>query len=155
MTRITFCIKTPQGEIQVSGETTEEVLNALRTLDQDFLADANEMVSTLLEKQVTDDLKGIVDIGRDGPMIVTTKEMSHYELIGLMLFCSKDRQASAREIKTLLAASGKRVTVPARLHEMKSRGTIFKPDERGVIYKLSTRGVKWVEDEVLPQLKKK
>lgn len=155
MARIRFGIKTPYGDIEVSGETASEVLEALKTLDHEFLAEASERVSALLERQVTDDLKGIVDIGRDGPTIVTNMELSHYELIGLLLYCSKDRQGSAREIKNRLAASGKKVTVPARLHEMKKRGSIFKPDERGSQYKLSTKGVKWIEEAVLPQLKKK
>ena len=62
---------------------------------------------------------------------------------------------SSGTITKRLAASGKKVTVPARLHEMRKRGHIFKPVDRAPYYKLSTRGVKWIEEEILPPLKKK
>lgn len=154
MARIKLGIKTPFGEIEVSGETTSEVLNALERLDQEFLADVNERVSALLATQARDELKGIVDIGRDGPVIVTKKRLSHYAAIGLILYSMKDHQSSSRELKRRLAASGKKVTVPARLHEMRKRGHIFKPVAKAPFYKLSTKGVKWIEEEVIPQLKK-
>ena len=32
---------------------------------------------------------------------------------------------------------------------------IFKPVDRAPYYKLSTKGAKWIEEEVLPPLKKK
>ena len=155
MARIRLGIRTPFGEIEVSGETTLEVLDALEKLDQEFLIDVNERVSALLATQAMDDLKGIVEVGRDGPVIVTKKKMSHYEAIGLILYSMKDHQSSSREIKRRLAASGKKVTVPARLHEMRKRGHIFKPVDRAPFYKLSTKGVKWIEEEVFSKLKKR
>jgi len=155
MTRIKLGIRTPFGEIEVSGETTSEVLNALETLDQEFLAEVNNRVSALLAKQARDNLKGIVDVGREGPVIVTKKKLSHYAAIGLILYSLKEHQASSRELKKRLAASGKKVTVPARLHEMRKRGHIFKPVAKAPYYKLSTKGVKWIEEEVLPPLTKK
>jgi hypothetical protein len=155
MARIRIGVRTSFGEIEVSGRDTSEVLEVMKSLDPAFLAEVNDRVSTLLMKQENDDLKGIVEMGRDGPVIVTKKDLSHYESIGLILYCSRDHQANSREIKRRLAASGKDVTVPARLHEMRSRGHVFKPVEKAPIYKLSTKGVKWMEEEVLPQLKKK
>ena len=155
MARIKLGIKTPFGEIEVSGETPLEVLNALEKLDQDFLTDINQRISALLATQARDNLKDIVEIRREGPVIVTKKKLSHYEAIGLILYSMKDHQSSSRDIKQRLAASGKKVTVPARLHEMRRRGHIFKPVEKAPFYKLSTKGVKWIEEEVLPQLKKK
>jgi len=155
MARIRLGIRTPFGEIEVSGETTMEVLDALEKLDQEFLIDVNERVSALLATQARDDLKGIVEVGRDGPVVVTKKRLSHYEAIGLILYSMKDHHSSSRELKMRLAASGKKVTVPARLHEMRKRGHIFKPVEKAPFYKLSTKGVKWIEEEVLAKLKKK
>jgi len=155
MARIRLGIKTPFGEIEVSGETASDVLDALAKLDQEFLIEINERVSALLATQARDDLKGIVEVGRDGPVIVTKKKLSHYEAIGLILYITKDHLSSSRELKRRLAASGKKVTVPARLHEMRRRGHIFKPVEKAPLYKLSTKGVKWIEEEVLPKLKKK
>jgi hypothetical protein len=154
MTKIKIGIKTTFGEIEVCGETSSEVLMALEELDSGFLADVNKAVSSLLATQARDDLKGIVEVGRDGPVIVTKKKLSHYEAIGLILYGTKDNQSSSRELKRRLAASGKKVTVPARLHEMRRRGHIFKPVEKAPFYKLSTKGVKWIEEEVIPHLKK-
>lgn len=154
MTKVKIGIKTTFGEIEVCGETSSEVLIALEELDSGFLADVNKVVSSLLATQARDDLKDIVEVGRDGPVIVTKKKLSHYEAIGLILYGTKDNQSSSRELKMRLAASGKKVTVPARLHEMRRRGHIFKPVEKAPYYKLSTKGVKWIEEEVIPHLKK-
>jgi len=155
MPLITLTVRTPFGEIQVSGETGQEILDALKMLDQGFVVEVNEKVSQLLATQTKDILKGVVEVGRDGPVIVTKKKISHYAAIGLILYCIQDHQASSREITRRLTASGKKVTVPARLHEMRKRGHIFKPVDRAPYYKLSTKGVKWIEEEVLPPLKKK
>ncbi|MCW3992050.1 MAG: hypothetical protein NWE79_05030 [Candidatus Bathyarchaeota archaeon] len=155
MARIRLGIKTAFGEIEVSGETTSEVLDALEKLDPGFIAEINKRASALLAMQAKDDLKGIIDMGRDGPVIVTKKKLSHYEAIGLILFGMRDHQLSSRDLRRRLAASGKKVTVPARLHEMRKRGHIFKPVDKAPFYKLSTKGVKWIEEEVLPKLKKK
>ena len=154
MTRITLSVKTPFGEINVSGESPEEILIALENLDSTFVSEVNEKVSELLTIHVKDNLNGVVEMGRDGPIIVTKKRLSHYESIGLVLYCLKDHQASSREIKDRLTSSGKKVTVPARLHEMRKRGHIFKPVDRAPYYRLSTEGIKWIEEEVLPPIKK-
>ena len=155
MPRISVSIKTPFGEINVYGDSSKEVLDALSKLDQNFINGVNDHVSELLATQSKDGLKGIIEVGRDGPIIVTKKKLSHYESIGLILYALRDHQASSKEIRTRLAASGKKVTVPARLHEMRKRGHIFKPVDRAPYYKLSTRGVKWIEEEILTSLKKK
>lgn len=155
MTRIKVGIKMSFGDIEVIGKDKAEVLETVCSLDQDFLNKVNEQVTTLMKKQEDDTLKGIVEMSRDGPVIVTKKDLSHYEAIGLILYSSRDHQSASREIKRRLAASGKEVTVPARLHEMRSRGHIFKPVEKSSIYKLSVKGNKWIEEDVLPQIKKK
>jgi len=154
MARITCAIKTPFGEIRVSGESPEEVLDALQDIDQVFVKKVNEKVSDILTTQAKDDLKGIVEVGRDGPIIVTKEKLSHYECIGLVLYSMRDHQSSSRGILKRLSASGKKVTVPARLHEMRKRGHIFKPVDKAPYYKLTTKGVKWIEEDVIPPLKK-
>ncbi len=154
MARITCAIKTPFGEIRVSGESPDEVLDALQDIDQVFVKKVNEKVSDILTTQAKDDLKGIVEVGRDGPILVTKEKLSHYECIGLVLYSLRDHQSSSRGILKRLSASGKKVTVPARLHEMRKRGHIFKPVDKAPYYKLTTKGVKWIEEDVIPPLKK-
>ena len=154
MVKITISIKTPFGEISVSGNSPQEVLGTLQSLDQPFMGQLNEKVSDMITSQVKDELKGIVEVGRDGPIIVTKKKLSHYAAIGLILYSLKDYQSSSRLIVKRLAASGKKVTVPARLHEMRQRGHVFKPVDRAPYYKLTTKGIKWIEEEILQLLKK-
>jgi len=154
MPAIKVSVKTPFGEIMVSGESPGELLEALGWLNKDFVAEVNDKVSNIIVKQSQDHLKGVIDTRRDGPVIVAPNDMSHYESIGLILYCMKDYQASSKEIKDSLNQSGKKVTVPARLHEMRKRGHIFKPMSKGSTYKLSVKGVKWMEEEVIPSIKK-
>jgi hypothetical protein len=154
MPTIKVSVKTPFGEILVSGESPEELLEALGWLNKDFVAGVNDRVSGIIAKQSQDHLKGVIDMRRDGPVIVAPDDLSHYASIGLILYCMKDYQASSKEIKASLTQSGKKVTVPARLHEMRKRGHIFKPMSKGSIYRLSAKGVKWMEEEVIPSLKK-
>ena len=154
MTRIACVIKTPFGEIKVVGESTEEILDVLQGLDPDFIKEVNERALKILISHSKNALKGIVEVGRDGPIIVTKKKLSHYEAIGLVLYSMRNQQSSSRDISKRLSVSGKKVTVPARLHEMRKRGHIFKPIDKSPYYKLSIKGVNWIEEEVLPSLKK-
>ena len=65
----------------------------------------------------------------------------------------KDQQATSREILERLASSGRTVIVAARLHEMRDRGHVFKPNVKGSEYEFTAKGVKWIADEVLTRLK--
>lgn len=153
MPKLKVNIRTSYGEVEISGETPEEVIEGLGWLTKDYVSEINEMVSNLASAQSEDILKDIVRVSRDGPTIITTYNLNHYESIGLVLYAMKNHQASSRELRERLASSGKKVTVAARLHEMRNRGHIFKPDIKSSEYKLTSKGVKWLEDEVLPRLK--
>jgi hypothetical protein len=155
MPKITLTVKTQFGDIQVSGENPEELLNGLEWLTQDYITNLNEKVSGLVSKQALDHLKEIVEMRRDGPILVCKEEISHYEAIGLLLYAMKGYQATGKELKICLSESGRKVVVPARLHEMVKRGILFRPEGRGSIYKLTVKGVNWVEKEVLPPIREK
>lgn len=155
MPTLSLSIKTEYGEIQVSGESPEELLKALDWFTKTFIIDINNKVALLVEKQSQDKLKGIIEIRHDQPIIVFRDEISHYESIGLLLYSIKNYQASSKEIKEYLSISGKKVVVPARLHEMVKKGHVFKPNSHENFYKLTTKGLKWIEDVVLPRIKEK
>jgi hypothetical protein len=155
MPKITLTVKTQFGDIQVSGENPEELMSGLEWLTQDYVTALNEKVSSLVSKQALDHLKDIVDMRRDGPILVCKEEISHYEAIGLLLYAMKGYQATGKELKNFLNESGRKVIVPARLHEMVKKGVLFRPDGRGSIYKLTAKGVNWVEKEVLPPIREK
>ncbi len=147
-------IKAPLFELEIEGASTSEILEALRGLDRGFLEEVKEAISSFMEESRDEGLREIVEVRYDGPLIITKKDLSHYEAIGLVLYCSRDHQATSRQINNRLAASGKKVTVPARLNEMVRKGLVFRPEERGSFYKLSTKGLKWMEEEVLPRIRR-
>lgn len=152
MQRIRLSLKTDFGEIEVSGKNPQEILDALDWLDQEFVKKVNKKISEFVTSQVEKKFKGILCVGKEGPVIVTKKKLSHYEAIGLILYASKDNLASSRKLRELLIESGKKVTVPARINEMRKRGHIFKPNSKSSEYKLSTKGIKWIEENLLPSL---
>ncbi len=155
MPRIILTVKTQFGDLQVSGESPEELLSALDWLTQEYVTQLNDRVSGIVSKQSLDHLKGIVQMRQDGPILVCKEEISHYEAIGLLLYAVKGYQATNKELRNMLNESGRRVVVPARLHEMVKKGILFRPEGRGSIYKLTAKGVNWVEREVLPPIREK
>ncbi len=154
MPKLQLNIETDYGTLTVSGDTKEEVLEALALLTDDFLDKISEKLSILDLKQTEDRLRNIVRIGQNGPVIVTRAEISHYEAIGLVLYSMKNQKATSKKIRERLEASGKEVIVAARLNEMRKRGHIFKPSGKGSEYRLTAKGMAWVDDEVVEKIRK-
>ena len=154
MPKLQLNIETDYGTLTVSGDTQEEVLDALGLLTEDFLDKISEKLSILELKQTEDRLRNIVRIGQNGPVIVTRAEISHYEAIGLVLYSMKNQEATSKKIRERLEASGKTVIVAARLNEMRRRGHIFKPSGKGSEYRLTSKGMVWVDDDVVEKIRK-
>ena len=154
MPKLQLNIETDYGTLTVSGDTQEEVLEALALLTDDFLDKISEKLSILDLKQTEDRLRNIVRIGQNGPVIVTRAEINHYEAIGLVLYSMKNQEATSKKIRERLEASGKEVIVAARLNEMRKRGHIFKPSGKGTEYRLTSKGMAWVDDKVVEKIRK-
>ncbi len=154
MPKLQFNIETDYGTLTVSGDTQEEILEALDLLTDDFLDKISDKLGILDLKQTEDRLRNIVRIGQNGPVIVTRAEISHYEAIGLVLYSMKNQEATSKKIRERLEASGKEVIVAARLNEMRKRGHIFKPSVKGSEYRLTSKGMAWVDDEVVEKIRK-
>ena len=154
MPKLQLNIETDYGTLTVSGDTQDEILEALDLLAADFLDKISEKLSILDLKQTEDRLRNIVRIGQAGPVIVTRAEISHYEAIGLVLYSMKNQEATSKKIRERLEASGKEVIVAARLNEMRKRGHIFKPSGKGSEYRLTSKGMAWVDDEVVEKIRK-
>ncbi len=154
MPKLQLNIETDYGTLTVSGDTQEEILDALALLTDDFLDKISEKLSILDLKQTEDRLRNIVRIGQNGPVIVTRAEISHYEAIGLVLYSMKNQEATSKKIRERLEASGKEIIVAARLNEMRKRGHIFKPSGKGSEYRLTSKGMAWVDDEVVEKIRK-
>jgi len=154
MPKLQLNIETDYGTLTVSGDTQEEILEALSLLTDNFLDEISDKLSVLDLKQTEDRFRNIVRIGQNGPVIVTRAEISHYEAIGLILYSMKNQEATSKKIRERLEASGKDVIVAARLNEMRKRGHVFKPSGKGSEYRLTSKGMAWVDNEVVEKIKK-
>jgi len=146
-------VKAPFGEVVIEGESAQEILKILKTMPPQFVNEVGELVSSNLTPSLKTQLDGIIELTTEGPIITTREKLTHYEAIALILFASDENSSTATQIKRLLASSGIRSMVPARLNEMTKRGIVFKPDPARPEFKLTTQGERWVEEEVLTKLR--
>jgi phosphoglycerate-specific signal transduction histidine kinase len=153
MSKLQLNIETDYGTLTVSGDTQEEILEALSLLTDTFLDEISDKLSVLDLKQTEYRFRNIVRIGQNGPVIVTRAEISHYEAIGLVLYSMKNQEATSKQIRERLEESGKDVIVPARLNEMRKRGHVFKPSGKGSEYRLTSKGMAWIDDEVVEKIR--
>lgn len=153
MGKIRVRVKAPFGEIVVEGESAQEILKTLKTMPPQFVNEIVSLISSNLTPSLKTQLDGIIEATTEGPIITTREKITHYEAIALILFASEQNSSPATQIKRLLASSGIRSMVPARLNEMTKRGLVFKPDPSRPEFKLTTQGERWVEEEVLLKLR--
>ena len=154
MKRIEARIKTPFGEVVIEGETPQEIINMLEAIPENFVERLSDFVSSRLTPSGAQ-LRGIVELTTEGPVIVTRENLTHYEAVGLVLYASEERKNTASQVSKLLESSGIKSMVPARLNEMTKRGQVFKPDPNKPDFKLTIQGEKWIEEEVLSKLRGK
>ena len=154
MKRIEARIKTPFGEVIIEGENPQEILDMLSEIPENFVETLSDFVSSRLTQSGAQ-LKGIIEVTTEGPVIVTRENLTHYEAVGLVLYASDERKNTAAQIQKLLESSGIKSMVPARLNEMTKRGQVFKPDPSKTEFKLTIQGEKWIEDEILSKLRGK
>ncbi len=152
MGKVHVRVKASFGEVVVEGESAQEILEIIRSMPPDFMSEVENLVSTKLTTPVKAQLRGIVEFTSEGPIITTREKLTHYEVIGLILYASEGKRGTAAQISRLIESSGIRCQVPARLNEMAKRGIVFKPNPSMPDWKLTAQGEKWVED-VLARLK--
>ena len=126
----------------------------LETMPENFVEKLSDFVSDRLMPSGAQ-LKGIVELTTEGPVVVTRDKLTHYEAVGLVMYASEDKTNTASQISKLLESSGIKSMVPARLNEMTKRGQVFKPDPSKPDFKLTIQGEKWVEDDVISKLRGK
>ncbi len=151
MGRFQARIKTSFGEIVVEEEAAEELLRTIRTMPKNFLSDLEFLISAKTFSTSGKGFKGIVEFTKEGPVLKSKAGLTHYEAIGLILYASDDKTGTANQIRHLLEHSGVKPRVSPRLNEMAKRGLIYKPDPRGVNWRLTAQGERWIEENVLPK----
>jgi hypothetical protein len=152
MSKIRARFKTGFGELEVEGESAQELLEALKAVTPEFVDEVSAVVASKVAS-VKAGLAGIVELTTEGPVVTTREKLSHYEAIGLVAYASDKKTSTATKIGELLKSSGIKAMVPARLNEMTKRGFVFKPDPGRPEFKLTVQGEKWIEDEVVPRLR--
>ncbi len=153
MAKIKAHIRTGFGELEIEGESLQELLETLKNMTPEFLNEMSKVVSVKLAPPVKAQLEGIIELTTEGPVITTREKISHYEAIGLVLYASEKKANTSSQINRLLLSSGIKSMVPARLNEMTKRRRVFKPDPAKPEFKLTMQGEKWIEDDVLPKLR--
>ena len=153
MVKIRARVKTGFGEIEVEGDSAQDLLDALKAVTPEFVGEVSGLISSKVVAPGRAGLEGVVELTTEGPVVTTREKLSHYEAIGLILFASERRTSTASKVGDLLKSSGIKSMVPARLNEMTKRGLVFKPDPARPEFKLTMQGEKWIEDEVLTRLK--
>ena len=126
----------------------------LESMPENFVERLTDFVSNRLMPAGAQ-LKGIVELTTEGPVVVTREKLTHYEAVGLVLYASEEKTNTAAQITRLLESSGIKSMVPARLNEMTKRGQVFKPDPNKTDFKLTIQGEKWIEDDVISKLRGK
>jgi hypothetical protein len=152
--RIETRIKTPFGEVVIEGDSPQEILSMIELIPENFVEKLTDSISNRLTLSGVQ-LKGIIELTTEGPIIVTRENLTHYEAAGLILYASDERKNTVTQVQKLLETSGIKSIVPARLNEMTKRGQVFKPAPNKPEFKLTPQGKKWVEDEVLSRLREK
>ena len=153
MGKIRVRVKAPFGEIVVEGDDAQEILKTLKTIPPQFVNEVDGLISTKFTPSLKAQLEGIIELTTEGPIITTRERLTHYESIALILYASEQHSSTAAQIKRLLASSGIRSMVPARLNEMTKRGIVFKPDPTRPEFKLTSQGERWVEEEIITKLR--
>jgi hypothetical protein len=154
MKRIAARIKTPFGEVVIEGEDPKEILNMLENMPENFVEKLSDFVSNRLMPSGAQ-LRGIIELTTEGPVVVTREKLTHYEAVGLVLYASEDKTSTASQISKLLESSGIKSMVPARLNEMTKRGQVFKPDPNKTDFRLTIQGEKWIEEDVISKIRGK
>jgi len=155
MGKVKAKIKTPFGEIIVEGENPQEILKTLKNFPEDFMEKTSDIISTKFTPTIAIQLKDVVEVTTEGPVLVTSEKLTHYEAVGLTLYASEGKKNTSAQIKKLLESSGIKSMVPARLNEMTKRGQVFKPDPNRPEFKLTVQGERWIEDDVLAKIRGK
>ncbi|MEM1606976.1 MAG: hypothetical protein QXG68_02575 [Candidatus Bathyarchaeia archaeon] len=149
-------INTSFGKIVIEGSTANELIEIMRSLPEDFVNEVEHMVSVMFSRNRGKNFNDVVKITEDGPILVLDdiKAITQYEAIALILYFSENRCNKPSNIRCLLERSGINLQVSSRINEMAKRGLVFKPSPGRPEWALSPKGERWIEEEVLPKIRK-
>ncbi len=143
--KIRVMVKRPYGDIEVEGDSLDEVVQGLEAFPE-WLVVIDKLMSTT-ETGQDEELGGIIEVSSEGPQLIVPKDrVSSKEAIGLLLYSQDPTPLEPKEVGGLLSLSGHGTSgYGSRLSEMRREGSIIK---EGGGYRLSVAGKKWIEDVV-------
>ena len=130
----------------------KETIPALHILEKVLL--------TVDLENLIEDCKNIIAIAPEGPvLLVSRQKLTDSETLSLHLLATyigyklgNDKDYLSKEV--LQAGLGKNAKITStRLGELIREGHILKTEEGK--YKITTLGIKWFQDEVLPEIREK
>jgi len=141
------------GELVVSASTPEELLETLRRVDGRLVDEARRIASQMRDNGCREVMNSILRDDGDGLRLVFNDGLTQYEAIGIILYMSENHSMTLKEIREILRRSGFKAVARARIHEMVKRGLVYRPVEGEPVYRLSDKGLRWIEEAVMPKLK--
>ncbi len=140
-------MRRPYGDVEVEGESLDEVVEGLQTFPEWLAVIDRLMPSAEEERMATTGLEGLVESTPEGPQLTVAKDrVSSKEAISLLLYSKDPAPLEPKEIGRLLNLSGHGSSgFGSRLSEMRREGTILKEGEG---YRLSATGRRLVEELV-------
>ena len=143
--KVRVIVTRPYGNIQVEGESLDEVVEGLETFPE-WLAVIDRLIS-IPEVPTTEEnpLEGIIELTSEGSQLVISKDkVNTKEAISLLLYAQDPTPIEPKQIGRLLNLSGHSSPgFGSRLSEMRREGIIVR---EGQGYRISTVGKKTVED---------
>ncbi|MBS7609253.1 hypothetical protein KEJ36_01930 [Candidatus Bathyarchaeota archaeon] len=144
--KVKISLRRSFGDVEVESESLDELVEKLQELP-DWLLVIEKLItgSEAFDSETKGILKDFVEFTENGPILTVGREKIHdKEAIGLILYAGGSKAFTAKEVKKLLALSGRRsIGFGARLSEMRREGLVTKD---GSLYKLTYAGRKWAEE---------
>jgi hypothetical protein len=137
-------------ELSCETENIEEINQTAKAVTETFEKISQEIIKPQEKAGIS--LEEIVHKTETGPVLTIKRELiSDREGIGLIMYASRPNGLKSAEIARLLQASGRfSPGFAARLSEMKREGILVREDD---LYKLTTHGIRWVEEHLIPKIK--
>lgn len=172
MGKIRITINTSFGNVNIEGETFDDIKDLLSTLGlgdnviksvlrsiESQLKKPSEIPAIPTPAPAKPELESVVEYASDGSpyIVISPEQFTAREVIGILLYAKMPTLTTMRELNDLVAKNWKSVSmsyISANLSQM--RGLIIREGKRGSYsYKLSGAGKSWIENELLPKLKSK
>jgi hypothetical protein len=148
-------LKSQLQELGWSSKSTTEMLRSFTTISE-VLGPTKEVPKLAIPSSVPE-LTGIIEFTNDGSPHLTYKgQLTDQQVIGLLLYAKGATSIAISDLRELVQENYKAMRVEqvgANLSKM--RPYIIKQGSRGsYTYRLSGAGRSWIENQILPKLRK-